>query len=87
MAQHAIQSLQTQHLNKSTLKRAGIVTILIDYLLPPSSLPCATSLANDPEEVKACLRLISHGDHTPRRESKSSQRIEKGTVDNLLRNP
>jgi hypothetical protein len=58
MAFHHLTFLVQKHLvNRDELRRAGLISILVDYLVLPSDLPCAQMLEIDSEEVQLCLLL------------------------------
>lgn len=58
VALHAIKAIQTQQMSKNNLRKAGIMTILLDYLHLPSEFPCEAEMKQNPEELKMCRQLL-----------------------------
>jgi hypothetical protein len=49
--------IQEGHLSRDLLRNSGLVSILIDYLIPPNDYLCAQALKTDNEELKLSLLL------------------------------
>jgi hypothetical protein len=58
VSKHMIQLIQEDKVNRDTLRRSGLIPILVDYLVTPTEYSCEQVLKTDVEELKLALLLL-----------------------------